>query len=127
MYKEDLKSKNWQRRRLEVLSRDNFQCQSASCNRKCETLDVHHLFYLDYIKPWLYPTDLLITLCTTCHNKEHKCRTRHEQDLYTALLQKGFLFSDIVALTTLIYTNEYFLKDLIQDVKKIQSNHLKNG
>jgi hypothetical protein len=36
------------------------------------TLHVHHKYYQDGKKPWQYPNEALITLCWSCHQKEHK-------------------------------------------------------
>jgi 5-methylcytosine-specific restriction endonuclease McrA len=44
-YKEQLLDPRWQRRRLEILQRDEFTCQK--CLSKDKTLHVHHI---DYIK-----------------------------------------------------------------------------
>ena len=40
-YKEQIKLPQWQRRRLEILQRDDFTCQICGCKDK--TLHVHHL------------------------------------------------------------------------------------
>ena len=58
----------WQRRRLEVLERDSFTCQSclddeesASEDVRRLTLHVHHLWY-EGTNPWDAPAEALITL-----------------------------------------------------------------
>lgn len=66
-YAEKLKSPKWQRRRLEIMERDNFTCQI--CGNKDATLNVHHLYYND--EPWDAEDDCLITLCEECHEHEH--------------------------------------------------------
>ena len=68
-YKEQIKSPLWQKRRLEILNRDNFTCQICGCKDK--TLHVHHLVYEKGKMIWEYPDKLLITLCEECHEHEH--------------------------------------------------------
>lgn len=65
-YSEKLKSPKWQKKRLEILSRDNFSCQY--CGDTEATLNVHHIAYSN--DPWDVDNKLLITLCEGCHNIE---------------------------------------------------------
>jgi len=70
-YKEQLKHPNWQRKRLEIMQRDNFKCRICGDTKK--QLHVHHIFYeneADNI--WNYPNESLITLCSDCHKYEHE-------------------------------------------------------
>lgn len=67
-YSEVLRDPRWQKKRLEILSRDNFTCRS--CDSTTETLNVHHCFYERHQKPWDYPDGSLVTLCETCHEIE---------------------------------------------------------
>lgn len=69
-YVEALKSPKWQRKRLEVMQRDNFTC--VRCQDTETTLNVHHKEYHRNKKPWEYEAEFLETLCETCHKKEHK-------------------------------------------------------
>lgn len=64
-YSEKLKDPRWQRRRLEILSRDQFTCRE--CFSKEKTLHVHHLAYVSGKEPWDYEDSILLTLCETCH------------------------------------------------------------
>jgi hypothetical protein len=64
-YSEQLKDPRWQKKRLEIMQRDNFQCQI--CGNKTKTLNVHHFQYGKNKKPWEYENDNLITLCEECH------------------------------------------------------------
>lgn len=64
-YSEKLKDPRWQKKRLKVLERDNWTCQS--CFDFKDTLHIHHMVY-DYRKePWEYEDHLLVTLCAECH------------------------------------------------------------
>jgi len=42
-YSEKLKDPRWQKKRLKVLERDNWECKQ--CGEKEETLHIHHLLY----------------------------------------------------------------------------------
>jgi len=66
-YGELLKDPRWQRRRLEILERDNWTCQA--CTSTDKTLHVHHKFYLSGKTPWEYENDNLVTLCLDCHEQ----------------------------------------------------------
>jgi hypothetical protein len=57
----------WRTKRAEILKRDNSRC--VVCSAK-ENLHVHHLAYTG--QPWEAPNDDLVTLCSTCHKKEHR-------------------------------------------------------
>lgn len=72
-YSEKLKDPRWQRKRLEVLKRDNFTCQG--CGETMETLHIHHLDYKKGCDPWDYDDSELITFCEKCHKWEHKLIT----------------------------------------------------
>ncbi len=65
---------NWKAKRKEILERDSYKCRI--CN-SAEELHIHHRQY-HFIKatkqfkvPWDYPENLLITLCSKCHNRGH--------------------------------------------------------
>lgn len=68
-YSEKLKSPKWQKRRLEIMERDGFQCQM--CFDRDETLTVHHKEYINGREPWEYEDKHLITLCEDCHESVH--------------------------------------------------------
>lgn len=62
-YAEKLKDPRWQKIRLKIFERDNWQC--CKCSDKEQTLHVHHLKY--HGNPWDAPIENLITLCSECH------------------------------------------------------------
>lgn len=68
-YSEQIKSPKWQKKRLEILNRDNFTCQICGCVDK--TLHVHHVIYIPGRSIWEYEDNQLVTLCEDCHVKEH--------------------------------------------------------
>lgn len=65
-YYELLKHPNWQRKRLEILQRANFECEN--CGATESTLHVHHTYYEKGLKPWEYPDASLHALCEQCHS-----------------------------------------------------------
>lgn len=67
-YFEKLRDPRWQRKRLEVMQRDEFTCQS--CFDSGSTLNVHHRVYIKGNEPWDYPVENLVTLCESCHSDE---------------------------------------------------------
>jgi len=64
-YSEKLKDPRWQRKRLEVMQRDEWRCRI--CGDDKSPLNVHHLKYDNSGEPWRSGTDDLITLCENCH------------------------------------------------------------
>lgn len=69
-YYEKLKDPRWQKKRLEVMDRAGFKCQT--CLDKTNTLNVHHIEYVKGFQPWDYPLDRLVCLCEKCHNTIEK-------------------------------------------------------
>lgn len=74
-YSELLKDPRWQKKRLEIMERDNFSC--CYCNDNTRTLNVHHLKYVKG-NPWEIESKFLITLCDNCHDEEHTYRKENE-------------------------------------------------
>ena len=67
-YSELLSKPSWQRRRLEIMARDEWTCQS--CGATDETLHVHHFRYRPG-PPWNALDSDLVTICQTCHKIVH--------------------------------------------------------
>lgn len=67
-YAEKLKDPRWQRKRLEILQRDDFTCRA--CGSRDNTLHVHHIRYFRGRNPWDYKEFYLVTLCEGCHEAE---------------------------------------------------------
>lgn len=65
-YSEKLRDPRWQKKRLEILKRDNFTCQKC-CDDEFE-LHVHHSYYRKGKNPWEYENDSLLTVCKYCHS-----------------------------------------------------------
>lgn len=63
-YSELLKDPRWQKKRLEILERDNWLCKF--CQDGETELQIHHLKYSG--KPWEAESKNLITVCKHCHS-----------------------------------------------------------
>lgn len=104
-YTEKLLDPRWQRKRLEILGRDNFICQGC-CDTE-NTLHVHHRYYIAGREPWDYPPEILVTLCKDCHQHETEMEG-DEQDLIKILKCKGFLIGDIKTLAQAFHGMDAF-------------------
>lgn len=87
-YAEKLKDPRWQRRRLEILNRDNFTYQK--CGDKENTLHIHHRWYKFGKEPWDYPDEILVTLCEKCHEDEEKAKPDQRFILNSILICEFF-------------------------------------
>ena len=98
-YNEQIRSPHWQKRRLQILQRDNFTCQICGSTEK--TLHVHHLCYRKDAKIWDYPDNTLITLCEDCHRMEHEMQSENDYsvtNLINDLLISGFTNFELVSI-----------------------------
>lgn len=87
-YSDKLKDPRWQKKRLEILERDEWQCQS--CYDSEHTLHVHHRRYIPDRDPWDYPNQLLITLCESCHELEMEMLKERSDSLIEQVQEKFF-------------------------------------
>jgi hypothetical protein len=76
-YAAKLKDPRWQKRRLEILQRDEWRCVACGYglheeyeddNEPRQPLHVHHRWYTG--EPWEAPDEALVTLCESCHEVE---------------------------------------------------------
>ena len=83
-YAELLKDPRWQKRRLEIMERDEWTCQK--CRDTEATLTVHHKSYRfegdGFADVWDYKDNDLITLCDTCHGVEETVLLFLKKNLY---------------------------------------------
>jgi len=114
-YKEQLKTEEWKQKRIQILKRDNFQCQCCGISAKEELLHVHHLYYERNKMAWEYDNEVYVTLC-----KEHH-KYIHGLDKIIALIAFKVIKYDInlVLLDDLIYLAG---KDKIDHTKFIQEH-----
>jgi hypothetical protein len=115
-YREKLLDPKWQRKKAQILQRDNFTCRNEKCKSTEITLHVHHLDYIPGINPWDYPDDMLLTLCAVCHDKENE-RLMLERYLSNSLKMKGFLISDLLSLACKIDTDDEFTATLLKALR----------
>jgi len=120
-YKELLLHPKWQRKRTEVLTRDDFRCRV--CGNEEENLHVHHIIYQSNI-PWQTDTKYLITLCKTCHETEESMK---DFDYYSLLSNSGITRLQFTKMA--IEVDKYFSKIENQDVNSFDDflNHINNG
>ncbi len=120
-YSKLLLDPRWQKKRIEILQRDDFTCQL--CGDSESTLHVHHCFYRKNNLPWDYPNSSLITLCYDCHDYETVELYRCKQALLEALSIKGATAGDYNCLACAIYEsteyrfNEQFISALCWAIK----------
>jgi len=123
-YSELLKLPSWQKRRLEILNRDNFTCQNFFCKHKGTGIEVevqvHHIDYWSGKNPWEYPDELLITLCKDCHKLEN-VRNLAEGGVINCLKQVGFLYGDLSAFMAAMYADMEFRNSIISKIRRIQN------
>jgi len=78
-YWEKLRDPRWQKKRLEIMERDGFEC--CDCGTGALTLNVHHCYYEKGVEPWEYPNQSLKTLCEGCHEVRHGMKLELERIL----------------------------------------------
>lgn len=96
-YADKLRDPRWQKKRLEIMARDEWICQS--CFDSESTLVVHHRRYIPDREPWAYPDSLLVTLCEDCHEEE-KNSLRDACDSLLEQVQDKFFSLDIATLAS---------------------------
>lgn len=88
-YAEKLKHPKWQKRRLEILERDRFECQD--CGDTETTLHIHHKIYRKNAEPWDYKDSELVTLCENCHAGESESLKKAPETLINSFKKSPFL------------------------------------
>lgn len=66
-YYEQLKHPLWQKKKAEIMNRDEFKCTICNCDTK--QLSVHHLCYFPDTLIWEYDNELMQTVCFEHHNQ----------------------------------------------------------
>jgi len=125
-YKEQLKHPKWQKKRLEIMERDGFQCQC--CYSKEETLAVHHKKYIKGNMPWEYHSDLLITLCNECHCMIHE-EQKNENELLYNFMKEKLTYTDYFLIGKKIadiFTKEGYLSGYKNILKRLTSQYFEN-
>lgn len=105
-YAEMLRNPLWQKKRLEIMQRDDFTCQH--CGSKERELQVHHRIYHKGAKPWEYEDNELITLCDRCHEAETDAKATHYET-----------FKEICDLARGIGLSEQFIRETLQQISQM--------
>jgi len=100
----------WQKRRLEVLQRDDWSC--TYCGDQETTLHVHHRWYDG--EPWEAPLNALTTLCAECHEVEQRSWRQEGARLLRSLARDGGMLSEnleelVDAVERVIFTAHPFI------------------
>ena len=93
--KNDYLDPRWQKKRLEILERDEWSCRK--CKDNTSTLHVHHRYYQKEFKPWEYFNSSLITLCDKCHKHETD-HLEHYAELLKKAVCETFFSDDIITI-----------------------------
>lgn len=114
-YSQSLKDPRWQKRRLEVMNRDNFTCQYCKSTEK--TLNVHHFSYKG--DPWEVDIECLITLCVDCHESETRLG-RMNPTLQKASEMSNVLINEIIDFLAEVLSskNRYEIIEYIKTIKE---------
>ena len=97
-YGQKLKDPRWQKKRLEILNRDNFTCRFCADDKS--TLHVHHISYNG--EPWNADERLLITLCEKCHNFEEEKMKDLSTRFIKSLRNSGITSFGLVSIMALV-------------------------
>jgi hypothetical protein len=73
-YRRLLQDPKWKIKASFIRKRDKHTC--CRCGKKSHRLQVHHKKYIDGLMPWEYENELLESLCSTCHKKEHNIKPK---------------------------------------------------
>jgi len=129
-YWEKLQHPKWQQRRLEILNKAGFKCQS--CEADDIQLNVHHLYYISGREPWQYPDWSLKCLCKNCHKDQHE-ETEPDQDFREEMFELifGFLHDgqdgdDVWGIATTIAEFRAHWKDETRDFLKSVDKYASN-
>tara|TARA_R110000823_G_scaffold311844_1_gene438031 strand:- start:439 stop:792 length:354 start_codon:yes stop_codon:yes gene_type:complete len=76
-YSEKLRDPRWQRKRLEIMERDEWRCKH--CQSTDKTLTVHHYLYCG--NPWEVEDRFLATLCEDCHQNRQELDSEGKRSL----------------------------------------------
>lgn len=102
-YFEKLQDPRWQKKRLEVMQRDNFKC--VSCGIDDVQLNIHHRYYVRGRDPWKYPMFCFKTLCKDCHQSEHNDEDQSVDTFETILEMFGI--EDVCVEKKVYYLAQY--------------------
>lgn len=97
-YSQKLTSPKWQKKRLEIMQRDEFKC--CYCSDSETELQIHHLKYNG--EPWEAKNEDLITLCKHCHSLISGDKT-----LDVIRIEKIKVYENVALIVNERYKNEF--------------------
>ncbi|MCP4651171.1 MAG: HNH endonuclease [PVC group bacterium] len=112
-YFNSFKDPKWQKKRLEILERDEFTCRL--CKSKDDQLHAHHTVYYEELYPWEYYNYQIITLCDKCHKDEHNGLYENLSIFSSDMRGNGFLSRELVYISENLhfYADKKSFKDEI--------------
>jgi len=114
-YSLKLKDPRWQKKRLEILQRDEFEC--TYCGDKESEIHVHHSYYEFGKEIWEYESDTLYTLCSECHYKHSLCQRSIKEHIRKLHYDSLYEFNDIAEFCSMM--NPYELSQVKKFCDKI--------
>lgn len=118
-YSQKLRDPKWQKKRLEIMQRDNFTCRK--CGSKDKTLHVHHVEYHNGNDPWEYPDNYYLTLCFECHEEEGD---NYSKGVIANLSDIGFLQEDFFKLDVHIIKHRRYYENLLSALRKTEFDEI---
>jgi len=109
------KDPRWQKKRLEIMERDEFMCQVCGDDRV--QLNVHHRIYFKDTKIWEYSDEFLVTLCESCHERSHEARA--QINLLLARIDESFLSDYCCIIDTLRRFNPREISDIDEFLQRM--------
>lgn len=113
MSTKDYLNPKWQKKRLEILERDNYTC--TQCGDNENTLHVHHSHYVKGHKYWEYSESSLTTLCEHCHKDYHEAIKDIDTYRIKRLSQLIFDFHDFCCDHSEYMKDIVFYRELVLD------------
>lgn len=120
-YEEKLLDPRWQKKKAQILDRDNYKCKS--CGSEHITLHAHHIFYLPDTEPWDYKDEDLITLCEICHNTQHLIGNILQSYLLELIRENPLMIHMVAQLCVLTEKVPEFTESLRLFLKKEAKNY----
>lgn len=103
-FKDQYKHPKWQKKRLEILERDNYTC--LDCGDTEKQLHVHHGYYERDKNLWDYENRTLWCLCEDCHKEWDKTKRKiHKMIAYMNLSDAKHIWEVIRSLAVIQFQN----------------------
>ncbi len=117
---ERYKDPRWQKKRLEILERDNWICRD--CGDDQSTLNVHHKWYEKNKDVWGYNDNCYITLCDDCHSFIHELIDSKLINIRKLIFEGGFDTQTLQIFIKHMEKRDQFTNKLIQSILEISIN-----